>query len=81
MSKTTLAVRERKRRSKSLQPAPLGRQEWAAYSLAERGVMRMKDWIWKFGSFCKEKFGHLKEWLFEEEEFETLILDEDVDKR
>ena len=38
----------------------------------------MKYWLVNFGSFCKEKFVHLKEWLFEEEEFETLIIDDKI---
>jgi hypothetical protein len=60
-----------------LKDPPIGRHEWEAISTVERGFFHLKSWAINLGSMIKEKFGHLKEWLFEEEEFQTLIIDDE----
>jgi len=70
-----MIVRDWKKRSKSLNPPPLGRRDW---SLVESSLSKVAHFFGYVGSFCKEKFGVLKSWLFEEEEIETLVIDEKV---
>lgn len=74
-SKTTMVVRDWKKRSKSLNEPPIG---WWDWSIVESGFNWLSNALSTIGKFCKEKYEVLKNWLFEEEEFETLIIDEKV---
>jgi len=77
-SKTTMIVRGWKKRSKSLNEPPVGRKDW---SIVNNGIQKISTIFSSISNFCKEKYDVLKNWLFEEEEFETLIIDEKVSLR